>query len=325
MILHNSKNGETCWFQTDDDVGQVRNGMAVPDPAKERDHNFWMTPQNTASIKCIRCHDSGPWMNSRWMFEATEDLVDQDWNDTHFLDGKSAYVNNGAYFDTWPKPVFVTIARAHLTPTEDDEQCSFCHKIAAANKTENFRTCTDWISFTTGTGRPHFITPPTGRPRMRNDWAHTGPGQMDIAYWMPRGHDKGNAKDWESTYRAHVNKLVQCCEAEGKNVADCKVYTPTVRIAAAIKPAVQIEGSLDGGITFPFYASEPWQGAPTPIEFAMGHELTLRWGSPEEQHTCALEATFPSGVSVNGISTASNFSLDEGDPYKNDRCSHGAR
>ena len=43
-------------------------------------------------------------------------------------------------------------------------------------------------------------------------------------------------------------------------------------------------------------------------------ELTLSWGSPPEQEYCALEATFPDGVNVNGIRTASNFNLDDGYP-----------
>ncbi|NRA98045.1 MAG: hypothetical protein HRU14_17755, partial [Planctomycetes bacterium] len=178
MIVHNRSNGETCWFQTDDGgapANYQRDGTSVPGPKTVADHSFWMTPDATASVNCITCHDSGPWVNSRWMDNAINAGVPT------MKDGKGAYKNSEPPFDTWPEPTFITVARSGLNM--GGKQCSLCHKIAAKdNFGRDFATCTEWIENSVGrryptrhAGPPSDITTATGE-------------SVPVAYWMPKGH-----------------------------------------------------------------------------------------------------------------------------------------
>lgn len=307
MIVHNRSNGETCWFQTDDfepPANYQRDGTSVPGPKTVADHEFWMTPAATASVQCITCHDSGPWVNSRWMDNAINAAAPT------MKDGKGAYKNSEPPFNTWKEPTFITVARAGLD--NGGQQCSRCHKIAAKdNDFRKFATCTEWIG--NSVGRRY----PTRHAEGLSDITSATGESVPVAFWMPVGHGHGNdAAAWKAQYDAHVDKVIECCENSGVGVVDCNTWEPRIRTAGITPtlPSVQIAASYDGGVSFDVGAQEPWEEEPIPNIVPAHTELTLSWGSPPEQEYCALEATFPDGVNVNGIRTASNFNLDDGYP-----------
>ena len=229
MIVHNEANGETCWFQTkSDDIVVALDGENVPGPAEVRDHDFWVSPAETADIACVRCHDSSPFMVSPWIRRAVGNALD----DKRF----HPYRNSEKPFDRWPKPRFVRVKKAGLK--QGDASCTSCHKIAVqfdesiriagySAKRIVSQTCTQWIDWTTGYG--------------------TIPGQNTTRarrrVWMP---DSGDGKfgtyhrrDFRKRYRKHLAHLKKCCKALGAvkpgekvSLNDCEEWTPKVRNGA---------------------------------------------------------------------------------------------
>jgi hypothetical protein len=195
LIAHNEGNGETCWFQSPDGEDAHLDGSRVPGPGTVRDHDFWTRPVSTRDVMCIKCHDSGPWMNSRWMNNAIgSELAGNPGSPL-----KSPYKNSEPPFDVWPEPHFVELA--------GDETCTECHHIAAAHANAggslggpDFHTCSEWIR--RATGQPHPKATAVGRG-------------FDVTYWMPQGHGLSTPKEWSDTYRANVDRLIACCTAVG--------------------------------------------------------------------------------------------------------------
>ena len=229
MLVHNSKNGQTCWFQSnnaDSDPSIKLHGQKVPGPVCEGSESFWLTPEASRDIYCIHCHDSGPWMNSRWMRRATESLG------TAYEEQKSPYLNDTPPFDAWPKPMFVRYSE-HLKNKDGSsfEGCTDCHKIAAARTLPGkavdgsdvvYQTCDKWIHRTTG-------KPDAALKKLLTGLSATDP------YWMPDGTDlTGN--DWEQKYRKHVDGLIKCCQAVGKGSTGlpdgCTAYCPDTSTGA---------------------------------------------------------------------------------------------
>jgi hypothetical protein len=197
MIVHNRGSGETCWFQTDDGPNMHLDGTIVPGPATVKDHDFWMKPTDTRDVMCIKCHDSGPWMNSRWMNNAIGSDLAGDPGDPL----KGPYLNSEPPFDTWPKPVFVELS--------DDDTCTECHHIAAARTGvdsadslggPDFHTCDEWIRRATGRAHPK---------------ASAKGQSFEVTHWMPQGHGLENVAEWDSTYHDKVERIVACCKAAG--------------------------------------------------------------------------------------------------------------
>jgi hypothetical protein len=310
IILHNSKNGETCWFQTTDDTpcaardpGVGCDGTKVPAPHTPEGKTFWLTPQRTAKINCVSCHDNGPFMNSRWMFDSGVGLRDDDF-------GK--YLNNGYGFSTpingiaWGSPKFVTVGRDGLAD-ENAQACTECHKIHAAAQTpdpepsfgRDYHTFSEWLDYTVG----------AKSPRGANA---TGQG-FAIAYWMPRDHGEASADDWKKIYAAHVDKLRNCMNG-GTRGAGCQDLKVAFNTSPSGPGGAWMYASVDGGQTFA-YSSEATAshsvGAMYPVK--PGSHLMLRWEADASINSCVVEATFPSDdiVSSTGVGTASNWSLPE--------------
>ncbi len=215
MIVHNESNGETCWFQSnnaDDDPSIALHGQQVPGPVCEGAESFWFTPTAAKDVVCVKCHDSGPWMNSRWMRRATKELG------SAYDEQASPYLNSTPPFDQWPVPLFVQYGE-HLAP--NDPSCTSCHKIAAARPGHDFQTCPNWIH--RATGKPDAA--------LAALLTHTG-GSEPVSYWMPDFEDGStwSKSDWEARYRKHVDGLIGCCEAVGRGPSGlpkgCKPYCP---------------------------------------------------------------------------------------------------
>lgn len=224
MIVHNKKNGETCWFQSQ--INTQLNGRRVKGPSKVRSHLFWQRPIGARDILCIACHDSGPFVVSPWIRKAFT-------NSSYFNSAKAPYKNTTKPFDKWPVPRFIEIGDAGL---EDSvKPCTSCHKIAAGGlakivsttqsrqpKPRQWDTCNRWIKWATSErgakGRPitnHFKSEPVYMPFATNS-------RME-------GHLSYGA-EWNQAYKEHVEQLLTCCAQIGKNPSDtdanCKIYKP---------------------------------------------------------------------------------------------------
>jgi hypothetical protein len=60
MIIHNRKNGKTCFFQNDLDANS--DGPVVPSPKDVGALSVWRTPPRTADIGCTSCHSNDPFI-----------------------------------------------------------------------------------------------------------------------------------------------------------------------------------------------------------------------------------------------------------------------
>jgi hypothetical protein len=246
MIVHNEKNGETCWFQSSDSPPKPTtparyqhdyplDGTKVPGPETVRDHKFWMTPVETAAVMCVRCHDNGAFMNSRWMDQSGVGLSD----------GSGKYKNSEPPFDAWPTPHFVSAG-----PSGNDE-CTSCHKIAAGgvHKVElfptfkldmEFQTCADCKTLCSNpktrssfrcTECRGWIQRVTGRTSSGKGWSTHPLGadaaalKDDTAIWMPDYGSSWKRASWDKQYKTYVDHLAQCCAAVGESIKTGKAVT----------------------------------------------------------------------------------------------------
>ncbi|TQV73959.1 hypothetical protein FLL45_13940 [Aliikangiella marina] len=209
MILHNRKNGETCWFQTLPGNGKAINGSKVPRPTNLGSLRFWLSPKDTKDINCIECHDSGPFIVSPWLAQAksAEKL-----KDTKAIGKKvSKYLNSTAPFDDWPSPQFITVGASHLSKKKDS--CTNCHNIGTIAKKE-------WPSY-----RAEF----RGTCSMFIDRSHSEDNRIfDVAknrfeHFMPpvsfsKAFDgKYSESEWHTNVGEHVEALKRCCNKFTRN------------------------------------------------------------------------------------------------------------
>lgn len=305
IIVHNRRNGETCWFQSHlrggldgrNVPGFLKKGSTTSarttlTPAEKNTINdFWKNPSNAADIKCLHCHDNGPWMNSRWLYESGIGLSDSP---------TSPYKNSQEPFKSkWKKMEFITVGEFGLGPEE--EACTDCHKIAVRGRLgiKKYKSCDTWINYTTGLAHP---------PKA-NAWAKKHPHST----WMPEHHNQGSRDKWNKRYEDHVKQIVSCCKSKGTgknceklNIAERKVNVPTM-------PEPTLMASFDGGATYQYKVVG---GDEINEEIEAGKTLTLKWGAPKEEPFCNLIQTFPNGVEINGKGTAVNYTLNEGHPKK---------
>jgi hypothetical protein len=224
MIVHNVKNGETCWFQSQLGRTLGLDGKKVWGPAAVRSHLFWQRPKEAMEIGCIACHDSGPFVVSPWIRNA--------FDSAKFFDSRRGpYRNSEPPFDRWSHPRYVDIGKFGLTGSA--KPCTACHKIAAGGELDSngdgrvdgddrtWQTCETWIGW---------ATTKQGKVEGINDTHKTQPVYMPPArisdpdgFLMPGG-------EWESRYGAHVKQLLSCCRRLGRDNKDtdrdCKFFKP---------------------------------------------------------------------------------------------------
>lgn len=66
VIAHNFGTGDTCFFQ-DKNSGGGTLPSDVPAPKDDYTNKFWGTPAATAAIRCVQCHDNGPFIRSPYL------------------------------------------------------------------------------------------------------------------------------------------------------------------------------------------------------------------------------------------------------------------
>ncbi len=291
MIMHNKKNGATCWFQTDDTAPHVADGTNVPAPQTAAATAFWLKPSQAANINCVQCHDNGAWMNSRWMFNAIDTLKD----------GHEKYLNSNATvqfgFEKWEDAKFVSVTRAGL-PDMKGESCTRCHKISAA-LTPSYETFAHWLDYTIAVD-PTKLAPQTDAFGK----------EFKNASWMPPDHGLG-LDAYNTIYKNHIAKLRACMAAKGVGVIGCNTYVALYNLVPSGLAGARISASLDGGKTFPFLAvatPDPPDTSNPPNPVPAGSQLLMKWEADSSFYYCSIEGTFPAGVSTAG---RNNWGLPE--------------
>jgi hypothetical protein len=173
IIQHNSKTGETCWFQA---LG-VLYGDRVPPPTEvelpqdvQDEHpqakpseDFWLEPEEVAGINCIGCHDADPWMRSPYV------AVPKDEKGNIWLPSSPAsdYVMLGGEFGFKDWPISYEVI------PEKNEDCVTCHRIGSLNG------CETWGPDAGGVG--NFLA------SFKTEFGKSFPN----SHWMP-------TEDWDS-------------------------------------------------------------------------------------------------------------------------------
>lgn len=198
IVQHNSDTGETCFFQA---LGvlygsrvpppterEVPEDVAAQHPYAKNAGSFWLTPDGTANINCINCHDADAWMHSPYVRAVKGDdgslhlpsTWEMSWPDKYIIIGQDFG------FQDWTTSYTVT-------PTSDDS-CVGCHEIGS------LAGCERWVE-DIGSGR-HFAHYKTlyGKAFPRS-------------HWMPPDFTETEA-DWERMWRGGQKAIADCCNVQ---------------------------------------------------------------------------------------------------------------
>ncbi|MBZ9959317.1 hypothetical protein [Mesorhizobium sp. BR1-1-14] len=201
IIGHNKATGATCFFQTlryggaEDGIKTTR----VPPPAERPDAtpggeikaaDFWYSPQETANIRCNRCHDSDAFIHTPHVDQVKRvvgghdiPIVPPGPNLKANPPEASRYNFVGEPFQAWPAPV-------RIQPLGN--ACTSCHNIGSLT------TCDRFTSAATG-------SPTTGISDLFQTWPHS--------HWMPPDIEATGMteNDWAADFAASAQKLIACC------------------------------------------------------------------------------------------------------------------
>ncbi|MBN8232243.1 hypothetical protein JYK02_32500 [Corallococcus macrosporus] len=119
VIQTNKKNGATCFYQA---LGTLY-GADVKAPSKGTGAWSWKTPADTASIRCVRCHDNGALIRSPYLTQVTGVNKLPGAGDVGF-NHDQPYRFIGADFATW-KAYKVEVA---------GNVCLGCHRMGTNNQ-----------------------------------------------------------------------------------------------------------------------------------------------------------------------------------------------
>ena len=64
VIQYNQKNGATCFYQA---LGTLSANVTAPSEGNGPGKFPWLNPKDTAAIRCVRCHDNGPFIRSEYL------------------------------------------------------------------------------------------------------------------------------------------------------------------------------------------------------------------------------------------------------------------
>lgn len=216
IVAHNLTNGKTCWFAAKAveplTPGAGIDGRYVPSPttptaprrrsyddvlisraatkALPRADQFWQTPAKVASATCVNCHDSGPYMYSPYMAQATQ-LPSAPF-------GKYRPKAVGADFQWWPEAFGITTR---------GNTCTACHRMG------NMNSCN--VALKQSTGRQ---AQPGG-----DAWSQ----QFPQSHWMSPGN-LHSALQWNEAFVTSMNKIAACCaNPQGDGCAVVRNDAPT--------------------------------------------------------------------------------------------------
>ena len=212
VIQHNRVTGETCWFQMLDST--AKDARRVPPPDEEQlpsdapstalsARTFWLSPQRTAAINCLSCHDSDPWIHTPYVAQV------KDRNGRPILPSHpfGPYKNMGRkYFTDW----LTANRQSFSVAPREANSCVSCHRIGSKN------TCGNFAAQSIGAREAAGMSA----------WARENFG---LSTWMPPqipGAPTSHA-EWFADmggYRSAAEKLIHCCQ--NPDSVECQERTP---------------------------------------------------------------------------------------------------
>jgi hypothetical protein len=207
VVGHNKATGATCFFQMLEHDDRGRDTSRVPPPSEPPEATpagalkaaeFWLAPEQTASIRCNSCHDNDAFIHTPYVDQVRKivdgqslPLVPAGPNLKATPPEKSRYFFVGAPFQEnypapwrWPKPT-------RLRPLGN--ACTTCHNIGT------HRSCSYFAQIAGGQQLPTDVS------AYGATWPHS--------HWMPPGTDMSGMTeaDWNADFSASLNQITQCC------------------------------------------------------------------------------------------------------------------
>jgi hypothetical protein len=138
VIQHNQLNGATCFYQALE-FGEPSDGpldamTTAPIEGNAAGKFPWISPNGTASIKCVNCHDNGPFIRSPYLAQLRDEPMDRlpgtsdsdlDWGPRVGWNKTQPYKFVGNDFQSW-KVYEVSVVGA-------GSACSSCHRMGLAS------------------------------------------------------------------------------------------------------------------------------------------------------------------------------------------------
>lgn len=195
IIGFRKSSGSTCFFQTLSSSKGLPDGIRatrVPPPTEKMEDtppgeipaaDFWLSPEQTASIECYRCHDSDPWIHTPYIDQVRSGNGDKP------LVPEGATINDtlrykfvgSQYFSDWPAP-------AHFEPLNN--RCLGCHRIG------NFASSRGFAEYAIGVSVPNVSDRYRAFPR---------------SHWMPPGEAAGMEEgEWNEFYLDSARQIISC-------------------------------------------------------------------------------------------------------------------
>ena len=195
IIGHHKETGFTAFFQMlDEDNGKDATRVPSPmesisetPPGAQTAKDFWLSPTNTAGIRCNRCHDSNPFIHTPYINQVK--LTPEENTPIVPSDKKGSYSFIGSQgFSGWEKPL-------HFKPTGNI--CTECHRIGIQNSINQF------LNWSTGMSIPEGLS-----PTYQN---------YPKSHWMPPNAE-ATIEEWNSLYKQSIEQLISCREIPNQEV-----------------------------------------------------------------------------------------------------------
>lgn len=126
VIQHNKNNGATCFYQALPNLPPDELDGNVVAPSRGQGAWRWLSPSQTAVIRCVRCHDNGPIIRSPYLTQLTGLNKLPGAGDNTF-NRDQPYYFVGADFGSW-QAYKVEVAGS---------PCNVCHRMATNNQFGN--------------------------------------------------------------------------------------------------------------------------------------------------------------------------------------------
>lgn len=196
VIGHNARTGATCFW---DDVDDVTHEDDAPPldlleaTEAERARNVEVFAHDDGS-SCVPCHDHDPFIYTPYLQSTGWQSVAADKGPYHLVDLRGARRSTGVVHLVSPKAA----------------ACTSCHRLGSEN------TCSYFAPDSLGRHKIDAYEPEVH--------AATEPGSphWTLAHWMPAPTDFADFADWEAQLGPTRDHVLECCEAPGLDVGDCR-------------------------------------------------------------------------------------------------------
>lgn len=204
VIQYNRQNGATCFYQSRLGTGTSANmGPFVPHPSDASENSPWQTPRATAGIKCVGCHDNGPFVRSPYLAQLRGEERNRlpgtnpgagPWDQRFTWNRALPYRFVGNDFQSW-KAFSVTVPSA-----AEGSQCLSCHRMGIGKA--------DGTMLASGTAFRFGQLATAASQPMKN------PHSADSPIWMLPGQ-----VTYSPATEAQANALAKCARAIQKGEA----------------------------------------------------------------------------------------------------------